>query len=366
MKTLHDVMTERKSSASNNFLLLRLLAATLVIYGHSFALAPKCDNCKDIASRITGSPWILSHHIGLYIFFVISGFLVTKSCIETPSTGTYFTKRALRIFPGLAVCVLLMIFVFGFIFTSLPASEYLTSPGTWKYLFRNATAYRYSTELPGFSIRGGDFATAVNSSLWTIPIEARLYILAGVASVAALRSRLALNLLLAGFGILAVFNMIPTLYQSAADYQLAGLFGFGALLYINRHSVPYSPKGLALLVVLAILSNINGSYFLLWSLALAYGCIVFAYAPKIPLPRWVGDYSYGIYLYGFPIQQLIAHFLPDAGPYEMFVIATPLAWIAGAISWKLVEQPFLKLKRRTPKGSIAEGNNGPNELRQPA
>ena len=88
MKTFKAVCAERADQQSNNFLLLRLLAAMLVVYGHSFRLGAACASCTDLASVLTRDPEILSHRIGLFMFFVISGFLVTKSCVESRSAAS--------------------------------------------------------------------------------------------------------------------------------------------------------------------------------------------------------------------------------------------------------------------------------------
>jgi peptidoglycan/LPS O-acetylase OafA/YrhL len=360
MKTLRDVVAERSGPESNNFLILRLVAATLVIYGHSYVLAAPCMDCRDVASSITGSTEILSHRIGLFAFFVISGFLVTKSCLESSSAGSYFAKRVLRIFPGLAVCSAILAFGLGPAFTTLPLSEYLGSYTTWSYFLTNASTYHIAADLPGVALRSGSFATAINGNLWTIPVEVRLYILVGVASVAAWRSKIALNLLAAAFIVMGAFDLLPMITHGAWEYRLAALFAIGALMYVNRDCVPYSPACAVLLVLIAILSQGTQAYFFAWSAALVYGVMVMAYGRKIPLPRWLGDYSYGIYLYSFPIQQLVAHYLPSAGPHKMFLIAAPLAWVAGAISWTLIEQPALQFKRKAfggTAGIVAPANH---------
>lgn len=344
MKTFADVILERRSADSNNFLLLRLLAATLVVYGHSFVLAAACDTCKDVSSWITSDPEILSHRIGLFTFFVISGFLVTKSSVESRTAFSYFIKRALRIFPALVNCALITTFVLGLAFTAHTWRDYLTDPATWRYFFTNATTYKIEASLPGVSLRDGKFSTAINGSLWTIPVEVRLYILVGIASVAAYKSRIALNLLAALLIAASFFDFLPMIQHGVWEYRLAALFAIGALIYVNRKDIPYSPAAAVLLISIAALSSQTKAFYPLCGLALAYGVLIVGYGRKIALPRWIGDYSYGIYLYAFPLQQLIAHYFPEAGPFKMMAMAIPLAWIMGAISWHMIESTFLAMK----------------------
>lgn len=346
MKTFEAICAERADQQSNNFLLLRLLAAMLVVYGHSFRLAAECASCVDLASLVSRDPEILSHRIGLFIFFVISGFLVTKSCVESRSAASYFAKRALRIFPGLIVCALVMTFVLGTVFTSLSLPEYFSSPTTWRYLLTNATTYRIAGDLPGVALRDGAFAGVINGSLWTIPVEVRLYILVGLAALAAYKSRAALNALAVLLIASAFFDFLPMIAHGVWEYKLAAMFCFGGLVYVNRRFIPYSPALAVALLAMAFLSADTRAFYPLCYLTLAYGTLVIGYGRKLALPRWIDDYSYGVYLYAFPIQQVIAHYLPSAGPYKMFVLAAPLALLAGVLSWRLVEAPAMALKQR--------------------
>jgi peptidoglycan/LPS O-acetylase OafA/YrhL len=122
MPSLDECFATRGRDSANNFLVIRLFAASLVIYGHSFFLAAQCDHCFDLAKSVVEYQ---SHGLALQVFFVVSGFLVTASFDHRRSLVSFATSRTLRIFPALFVCVSLLSFATGPLITSLPLAAYL-------------------------------------------------------------------------------------------------------------------------------------------------------------------------------------------------------------------------------------------------
>src|SRR5579872_3192180 len=120
----------------NNYLLLRFLAALMVIYGHSYAIT-HLDGQMDLIQRALAFTY--SGTVGVDIFFVISGFLVTASYLARRDWFDFMKSRCLRIFPGLIVCMLATVFLLGPVVTSLPAVQYLTNPELYTFLFRDIT-----------------------------------------------------------------------------------------------------------------------------------------------------------------------------------------------------------------------------------
>jgi peptidoglycan/LPS O-acetylase OafA/YrhL len=162
----------------NNFDLLRLIAALLVLITHSFILRGMYSKEPLV---ILSSNKLNFSVLGLAIFFSISGFLVCRSVMETRLATDFLLKRFLRIWPALFVNVIFTVFVVGLIFTSLTISEYLTHPQTFKFLFFNISLFKTTQFLPGV------FAgKPVNTPLWTIPAEVKLYLLLLIASKAGL------------------------------------------------------------------------------------------------------------------------------------------------------------------------------------
>lgn len=152
------------SSRVNNFDLIRLFAATVVITEHSFVLASgKATNAASAAGTF-----------GVAIFFSLSGYLIAKSWLRDPSPIRFLTKRFLRIMPALVATTLLAAFLLGPVVTTLRFGEYLKHPATWNYVINNARMFPITHKLPGVFI-SNPFPASVNISLWTLPIEALAY-----------------------------------------------------------------------------------------------------------------------------------------------------------------------------------------------
>lgn len=151
---------------------IRFVAALMVIYVHSFPLG-QGENV------LTPEPFQVllnldAGTIGVGIFFIISGFLVTASMERSRSTSTYLKARLLRIYPGLLGVVLLSMFLLGPLMTRLSLSSYFTHPDTWGYL-RVLALVKTSYFLPGV-FETNVFPYAVNGSLWTLFFETAFYL----------------------------------------------------------------------------------------------------------------------------------------------------------------------------------------------
>ncbi|WGV19182.1 acyltransferase family protein [Pseudomonas putida] len=177
MLVFGDVMTGR--GRDNNFLIIRLLAATAVVVGHSFALSYlECLGCTDPA-LLLGMP-VPVHSLGVEVFFMVSGFLIAASG-ERNSARDFYLARALRILPGLLVCLLLMAFVLGPVVTSLPLAEYFAKGQVYKYVYSPLLIFKDAQfVLPGVNFTPRFHGVSVNGSLWTIPLEMRMYLVLGV------------------------------------------------------------------------------------------------------------------------------------------------------------------------------------------
>ena len=165
---------EFKGSRDNNFNLLRFVAASLVILSHSFALAGGTGTAEPPSSLIGVS----FGTIGVYIFFTASGFLITMSYYARHDLLAFLWARFLRIFPALAVCALLSAFVLGLAFTTNGMGSYLNLSSTYKYVINNTLLLPlgFQETLPGVFL-GNPFPLVVNGSLWTLPVELRIYLI---------------------------------------------------------------------------------------------------------------------------------------------------------------------------------------------
>jgi len=331
-------LADGAAQRDNNFNLIRLFAAWLVIYGHSYAVTASSE--QDLVSRLVQIRF--SGSIAVDMFFVISGFLIAAS-FERHRLRDYLAARALRIFPALVVCVSLSVFVMGALLTTSP--EYWHSSQTWKYLIRNITLDKAQYFLPGVF---EDLPNkAINGSIWSLPVEFRLYLLLAALGLARLLRGWRYNTLFA-IGLVAGFTMVDT--STMPPWRVANLwcqafFATGIFAWVNRARIPLAwPLLVAVLVVAAMTRGMKYDY-VAYFIALAYTTFFVAYVPKLPQIRHY-DLSYGLYLYGWPSQQLVLHFAPGSSPVAVTFWATLMAGSLAALSWRFVERPALGFKRR--------------------
>lgn len=345
MPTFGDVA----ESTDNNFHAVRLVAAGAVFLSHCFALAaggPSPEPLKAYTGYTLGT-------IAVHVFFVASGYLVTGSLLVRAGLREFLLARALRIYPALWCSLALTVLACGLGFSELSAAEFFRSPGTWRFLARNAGAVlNMSFELPGV-FASNPYPKAVNGSLWTLPIEARLYLALSVGAFAVARLRIA-RLTLRRLCIAVVATLLPWVLvglAKGADVEVPAmslLFASGSALRHFQDRVSASSTLAAAIAAAWLVAMAAGTvaFEIVYTLTLPWLVLWLALVPKGPWRRLnqVGDYSYGLYIYAFPLQQMMAARLPHATPLHMFTACVvPLALIAVA-SWHGIEHPALQCK----------------------
>lgn len=321
----------------NNFDVLRLFAAAIVLVSHSFFLAGVDDPFGDWTGITLGG-------LGVALFFAMSGFLILKSWSYRPVVGDFTRKRALRILPALWVAILLTTFVMGPIVTELSLVDYLLDPGTWRYAILGCALITFGGVLPGV-FEDNPYPDAVNGSLWTLPIEASAYVMVAVLGmVGALRRSWTLPTL---FAIALAVAFAVQENEVLMHLRLYAFFLAGMVMYAFRDRVVLSwPIAVVALVAWAASFN-TPALVVVSATALPYVVFVFAYRTPRSLRRIVafGDVSYGLYIYAFPVQQLIALAIGDSVEWwQILLIAAPISWLLGLASWRLVERPALRHK----------------------
>lgn len=346
----------RADGRDNNITLIRFLAATLVLFSHSYPLS---GTPGEPLERFAG---FSLGHLGVDVFFVISGFLVTRSLLVRRRLGEFVQARALRIYPALVAASLGCAFVVGPLVTRLPRAAYLARPGTWRYALQDAIALPYGLRytLPGvferLPVRG-----VVNGSLWSLPWELSMYaLLALLGTLALVRprplrdARLRVTLVAIavaatlGFGVNEALALART-FTLETGPRLLALFFTGAAAYVLRARVRLSlTRFVAAAALLAVALRAGGGLLVLYVPCLAYVVLWLAYVPAGPLRAYnrLGDYSYGLYLYAFPIQQCVMLRLPGASQLRLFAFAWPLTLAVAVASWHLLESPALARKPR--------------------
>jgi peptidoglycan/LPS O-acetylase OafA/YrhL len=368
-RTLADWLAGR----DNNFNLLRAIAASLVIYSHSFPFTRGFDARGlgrydgDFLYDFSG---VESGKFAVQVFFVVSGFLVAQSWEHSRSWRRFAVARFLRIFPGLAVCVLGLALVLGPIFTTLPLGEYLRHSQVWRFIAVDMTLARVRLEycLPGV-FETNLYRCALNVPHWTLPWEVLMYVALGVFGTLGLLAR-RWFMLAATVTTLVVFRLAVDVRQ-IADWRLlyplsfGCFFFFGTLLWLFRDRLRLD--GWLLAIAFAALVIDMGTLQQHWlSRALyipilAYTVIGLALVPGGFIRQYnrLGDYSYGIYIYGFAVQQAIIALYPGLSATPLTLSSLAAVLLFAVPSWHLLEKRVLALKNRAGAGEPGRRQDAP-------
>jgi peptidoglycan/LPS O-acetylase OafA/YrhL len=283
----------------------------------------------------------------LVMFFVLSGFLITGSALRLQSFKTFMAFRLLRIFPALIVEVVLSAVILGAVLTTLPLEVYFSHPQFFLY-FANIFGF-FQMYLPG--VFTDHPLRIVNMNLWTLKAEYLCYIIIGFFFLFGLFSRRKFFLLL--FAILTFYLF----FQFPGSMLVHRTFNFGSgalmfscmlgvLFYLYKDHIPVSRIYFCVSAVLAYVCFSFPSTYGLGLLPMAY-CTVYMGVVRFPKLNFFngGDYSYGIYLYGYPITQVIWHYFPMAQSWPMILIlVVPVTMAFSIVSWHCIEKHALKLK----------------------
>ena len=340
----------------NNFDLLRLVAALAVIFSHAFLLAENSQD-HDPLMILTGGQAILGL-VGVFVFFTISGFLIAQSFEATRSPAVFLAKRALRIFPGLLACLAVCVFVIGPLVTSLPLQDYFARPQTWLFLLHNAVLDVEYNRLPGVEFWQGNIGGIVDGPLWSLPCEMLMYLMLFVLGISRLlKWPVCLLLIAIGMGA-SWFDTAGETFGSAL--WLLGFFTAGMCGYKLRGRV--GPWGLgdgrlALATFAALALSVPAHLFLLaFPICGGYLTLWAAFSRRLPLIRAArfGDLSYGLYIYGWPVEQCVVYYSRATAPWWIvFLVSVPVTAAIAFLSWHLVERPCRWRSRRPRPTALA-------------
>jgi peptidoglycan/LPS O-acetylase OafA/YrhL len=329
----------------NSFDGLRLLGALAVIYGHSSLLVNDAPWHPDVA----GYP---IETFGVVIFFSISGYLITASWQRTPNLQVYMAARCLRIFPALLVLVVISVFVIGPLVTVLPVGDYFQRRDAWTYL--GNALLRFQQPLPEVWDDHPD--RSVNGSLWTLSVEFVCYLM--VPAVLFLRRRLQVIAVI----VLLVGAMVVTFEPNLAGLRLWNtdlgglatmglLFLAGALIrawYARGHRLRPDVAFALLVAHLVLVKAVPGFQWHFGWVTLPY-VVLWVGLASVPVLRSAGrrgDFSYGLYLWGYPAQQVVVDLFGHLPAWQNLPLVLLLAGGLAVVSWRLVEAPALRWKER--------------------
>ncbi|MGL4233588.1 MAG: acyltransferase family protein [Casimicrobium sp.] len=332
---------------------VRLVAAFGVLFSHSYAVLGRLDQ-EPFVRAMPGTFVVATAAVAC--FFIVSGYLVTRSfterAIDPRGVISFVTARVLRIFPAYIVCLVFTLFL-GAAVTTLSATDYWRSPQTWHYLWYNATLRHY-LDLPGV-FATNPAGSGVNGSIWTIPVEVGMYAMTLVFGLLACWHR-AWRAALIGVVVVAWCLLLPRWFvffphEHATPIYAVICYMIGAFIFVARWS---QRRVLALSAFAAVAFAVLYA----WQLSPLGVSRSFAYIAIASFALWVarvawppfsfatrfGDLSYGVFLYGAPVQQTLVWLFPRIGLGALIVacviLSTAIAWC----SWHLVEKRALRLK----------------------
>lgn len=345
---------EKKSSRVNNYNVLRMIGAAAVMYGHMFVLmgmhAPVL-----YANEVNA--------IGFKMIMVLSGYMVTKSCINDSSAAHYFVKRFFRLMPGLLFYTLTAVFIIGPLCSALPAGEYFRHPYTWQYLYNVLLMPRF--QLPAV-FETNPYAYAVNGSLWGLPVEVSCYILIYIILKVLFRFKnrnavfTFITIMICSLNLIRIqfFPQSSFVFLGTDWIRALGLYPYffaGAWAALTGRKARYHIQAAFVLLVVSAFfhSDIYVVNELMAIIVLPYSILSFGECPDPVFASCMKktDITYGLYLWGFAVQQILVQVLlvemqAEISVNGMFLLAFAVSALFALIQWHLVERPSAWFMKR--------------------
>jgi len=328
----------------NSFDFIRLLAAVAVIFSHSFALAGHPE------PRIGGGT---IGGLAVWIFFILSGYLISKSWDQYPRFNVFFAKRILRIAPGLIIATVGVILITGIFFTSLPLLEFFTNQQTLTYL-NNIFLVNQSGTLPGVFV-DNIYPLATNGPIWTLAYEFTMYITVALIGILHIYKKIPPLAIWVALMVVVLLSItvgkdIPSITIFYLDIKLlsvlALMFFSGVMMHKYENRIKLNTwVGFGSLVMFILLAALAPELMAIpAAVLLAYAIFAIGRHEHFSSVSKFGDFSYGLYIYAFPIQQMIASITHTTSTWKMFALSLFLTIIVSVASWYFVESKALKWK----------------------
>ena len=353
---------DQTKGIGQGFDFLRIFLAVSVLASHSVLVTQ--GNIHFFES----APYTLLYWSVLPLFFALSGFLITGSAMRL-ELKDFLLNRGMRIVPALAVDICMAALIIGPIFTTMPLKSYFTSYEFYAY-FANITGIIHYI-LPGV-FESNPFPATVNGSLWTVPFEIGCYVIMSLFIFSGVLNRkgvaLAVSAAITAYTAFTyspqfhVLDLLGNRLHTLMDHFFAERGNFlyvyfvaGSMFYLFRYRVPYHPICFAFCITIFAVADFGELAFLPELLRQTILMPILVYIlvycgmlnlPKLPIYRR-GDYSYGIYLYGYPFQQGLVSLFPGlTSPILHFAISLPIVTIVAMFSWHCIEKPILRLRKK--------------------
>jgi peptidoglycan/LPS O-acetylase OafA/YrhL len=337
LKRMTLMLNDALKRENNNFDFIRLIGAISVVFGHSWAVFQTNGLQEEPIRNILGVDY--SGSLAVYAFFFLSGIYITSSFEKTGNWLRFLLMRLCRIYPALIVCVLLTVFVVGPLFSPLNIQAYLNDFHTWKYLVLNSTMLKFEPQLTGLFSQNS-FNRSVNASLWSLPLELKCYFFIFLLGILGLLKKKGVSLILL-LCLILVYKFNP--YIVLDSFKPLLFFFLGSAAYSVRNHLVIDLRICLAMIVLSMVSYFAypGSFLDIFYITFAYSILVLGTCAVIRDLKLPGDFSYGIYIYGFLVQQITAYFLPEITVYYSMLITIPISCLLGGVSWYLIESPAI-------------------------
>lgn len=324
---------------------IRLVAAIAVILSHAFVIAGG-TNEGGLLIQLLGGRKVLGvlGDYGVATFFIISGFLLSRSLRFNPSIVTYAVNRTLRIVPAFAAYVLVAAFVIGPIGTGLPLGSYFSSAEPWTFVGHSLNGFT-DWVLPGVFTYDGELAKQMNGSLWSLRYEALSYVFLLLVWTTCR------SVTLATWVVVAV--AIGTWTSPFVTARVVGIaytlpyFAGGVLMQWVHARYGTHHAGAVASAVLLVVAGVFHLQTQAFAVLGAYLVVFFGERqnPGSKLAEKIGDCSYGLYLYGWPVEQLLRQLTGTTAPMLLFGTALAVTWALAFLSCHLIERPAMKHRR---------------------
>ncbi len=331
-----------------NVACIRLLAALSVVFSHSFLIAESTEDNEPL-QRITGE--VLGIY-GVFVFFIVSGYFVTRSCLLSTSPGHYLWKRFLRIYPAYGVSLLITILLIAPLLSGLSFSDLNGISNFWPTVVRNLLIPADVLMIDGVELYqssgDSDLGIVLNPVYWTIKIEIILYLFVLFLCAFKLLNRWVTLMLCITSTVLFSLEWYSTVPHWGLLFGMPGFFA-GSFLYLFMKDKEYTMNLSVAFLVLTMIAGCLGMAPKLFPVLVAYPVIALGFTKSRDLDKPLRsiDLSYGIYVFGWPIQQSLRAICGDGmSGWSFFAMSVPPILAASAISWFLIEKPSLSLKSR--------------------
>ncbi len=334
----------------NNFDLLRLVFASIVVLYHCYDLS--------FNPAYFWVPRVASASLAVEGFFAMSGFLIVASYDRSATPRLYLEKRARRILPAYWAALLFTL-VLGAVFSTLPVKAFFTSPSTWKYIGANLCFANFlHPDLPGLFERNPVMPT-VNGSLWTIKVEVMFYLI--VPLIVLLCRRLGRWQTLTAIFLASVAYRVVTerLHHPSLEIQLPGqlcFFVVGSFAYYYFERFKRHGRWMWIASVSFYLLSVISGWIAFRAIGVSLGVVCAGFLfPTLGQAAKYGDFSYGTYVFHFPvIQVFIALGLVGHHPRLALILILMSVAIISFTSWNLVEAPCLQRRAKQKRVLTAQ------------